>query len=150
MSFKKSDPNIARELKKHPTRNVAVVGLFDKEGRILLVRTKRFPDHWQPIGGGMKNTDSTPIETLKRELREETNLDLAPEEFEFQLITDYDFGEGKVYFYTALLPSVTYLNFDSSELIEWKWFTWDSIKSLQMFPATRKFISHINREKITQ
>ena len=47
-----NDPNVERERAKHPKRIVAVVFLYDRNGRVLLVRTKRLPTQWQPIGGG--------------------------------------------------------------------------------------------------
>jgi 8-oxo-dGTP diphosphatase len=149
MSVDKSDPNVAREMQKNATRNVAVVGVFDSDGRILLVRTKRLPSKWQPIGGGMKPYDQTPLETVKRELREEIGLDLPDEAFELQLTTNYDFGEGKVYFYTTNLPAGASLNFDASELEEWKWVPWEAVQSLEMFPATQSFIAHLDKRRVT-
>lgn len=139
-----SDPNVARETIKNPVRNVAVVGIFDSHKHLLLVRTKRFPDHWQPIGGGMKPFDSSPVDTLMREVREEIGIEFTADQFQLQLTTNYDFGEGTVYFYTASMPQNSPPNFDSNELTEWRWFAIDSLDSLQAFPATKKFFSSLH------
>ncbi len=58
-----SDLNAIREATKNPIRNVAVAGLLDEQGNILLVRTKRLPNHWQPIGGGIRPCDGSPAHT---------------------------------------------------------------------------------------
>ncbi len=136
----KSDPNVARESQIHPKRNVAVVGIFDAQQRILLVRTKRFPDHWQPIGGGMRPGDGTPINTILREITEEMGVQFPPNQLTLHLTTDYDFGEGKVFFYVAHLPDDCHPKFDPGELLEWKWFRKDELVSVQTFPATSKFL----------
>jgi 8-oxo-dGTP pyrophosphatase MutT (NUDIX family) len=143
MSIDKSDPNVARESTKHPSRNVAVVGIFDATNRILLVRTKRFPDHWQPVGGGMKPMDSSPIDTLIRELREEMGIEFKPQTFKPQITTNYDFGAGHVFFYVASLPPNVTPQFDAGELIEWNWFPLGSLDALNTFPATKQFFSSL-------
>jgi 8-oxo-dGTP diphosphatase len=61
-------------------RNVAVVILYDNDGRILLQhRTKdapTFPDHWAFFGGGIEG-DETAEEAVKREAIEELAYQLA-------------------------------------------------------------------------
>jgi 8-oxo-dGTP pyrophosphatase MutT (NUDIX family) len=61
-------------------RNVAVVILYDNDGRILLQhRTKgapTFPDHWAFFGGGIEG-DETAEEAVKRETLEELEYQLA-------------------------------------------------------------------------
>ena len=146
MSVDNNDPNVDRETKKNPVRNVAVVGLINENNEILIVRTKRFPDHWQPIGGGVKDRDQSPAHTLQRELEEETNIHLEIEQFRRVIITDYDFGEGKVYFYTAKITNDVSPIFDTTELVEWKWCKPSSALSLSMFPATRKFLEKLNHD----
>ncbi len=45
---------IRQYAKDNPKRDVAVVGLRDAEGDVLLMRTHTLPDLWQPVGGGRK------------------------------------------------------------------------------------------------
>lgn len=143
MSIDKSDPNVARETAVNPNRNVAVVGLMTDDKRILLVRTKRFPDHWQPIGGGVKAGDPSPQDALVRELREEVGLTINRSDLAFELTTPYDFGKGTVSFFTASLPPGSELKYDEGELTDWAWYNLCQSLSLQMFPATRTFINHL-------
>lgn len=141
------DPNVIREIKDNPVRDVSVVGLFDDGGRLLLARTQRLPHHWQLIGGGVRSDDLNPTATVQRELKEETNLYLPLEAFNLQFVADYDFGKGKVFFFTARLPRKAILEFDSSEIIDWRWFKWDGIKELNLLPGTREFVIFLERTK---
>lgn len=145
MSSDATDPNADRERMRNPTRNVAVVGLLNDANRILLVRTSRLPNHWQPLGGGMEQGDSSPEDALIREVREETGVELAYRDLKFELATNYDFGSGTVYFFSLRLPSGVKLSFDAGEVLEWRWFTLDQALNLQVFPATRQFIDHLLR-----
>jgi 8-oxo-dGTP pyrophosphatase MutT (NUDIX family) len=146
MTINAKDSNVAREMKENPKRYVAVVGLVNKVNEILLIQTSRFPDHWQPIGGGMDPLDSSPIETLVREVKEEVNISLSKDVFKFEITTQYDFGEGEVYFYTARLDKGLNLEFDDDEIKSWQWFLIKDALLLQMFPATKKFLEHLLNE----
>lgn len=143
MDIDHQDPNVRREMGVNPNRSVAVVGLLDPQENILLVRTKRFPDHWQPLGGGMDPTDATPIDTLTRELTEETSLELPSEAFHFEMSTDYDFGSGQIHFYTAQVPGGLSIQFDPGEVVESQWISIKSALSQRIFPATKKFLIHL-------
>ena len=143
MTVDNGDPNVSRESHLNAVRNVAVVGLLNGEGQILLVRTKRFPDHWQPIGGGMKPQDASPRHTLVRELREETGLSVQPSDLATEIQADYDFGEGTVFFFSLQLRGTTHFDFDTSELAEWSWFDIREALRLRVFPATAAFLAHL-------
>ena len=143
MEIDKQDPNVARELRINPHRDVVVVGLIKNDNSVLLVRTTRFPDHWQPIGGGMRESDESLLDAVKREVKEESQIELPVSEIRFEIETEYDFGEGRVYFYTAkVLPDVN-PRFDTSEINDWRWFDIKDTRLLKMFPATKKFIEHL-------
>jgi len=75
------DVDVERERRLNGGRDVAVVGLRDPEGRVLMVQTRRFPSRWQPIGGGIDPGDSGPVATLVRELGEEAGLELGADAF---------------------------------------------------------------------
>jgi 2,4-dienoyl-CoA reductase-like NADH-dependent reductase (Old Yellow Enzyme family)/8-oxo-dGTP pyrophosphatase MutT (NUDIX family) len=135
-----NDKSIQRELAKNPVRNAAVCGLLDENDNILMVRTKRLPNHWQPIGGGMEPEDNRPIDTVIREVKEEAGLELNESDFVFVVETNYDFGEGKIFFYKARVDSSFSFKFKLDELEGWGWVSIPSALELDMFPATRKFL----------
>ncbi len=83
---------------------MAVAALLDDDDRVLLVRTRRLPGYWQPVGGGVEPGDRSFLDAATRELREELGLDLAREALRFELRTPYDFGQGEVQFFSARLP----------------------------------------------
>ncbi|MHB8346568.1 MAG: dihydroneopterin triphosphate diphosphatase [Acidiferrobacterales bacterium] len=63
---------------KRPESVLVVV--YTRAGRALMLRRADFPEFWQSITGSMEWTDETPLATAVRELREETGLDVAPED----------------------------------------------------------------------
>ena len=143
------DPNVARERRKNPFRTVAVVILVDGEGKFLLVRTKRLPNEWQPIGGGVKSRDRSVSEAALREVNEETGLVLKAEALQPIFETEYDFGEGRVHFFRASLPTGAGLRMQTEELEESSWFTLQEAERLQMFPATRKCLDFLKHGRQT-
>lgn len=138
-----ADSNIARETRRNPVRNVAVVGLLRQDSAILLVRTRRLPDHWQPIGGGVKPGDPSPRHALLRELREEVGLELDPADLRFEIAAPYDFGQGEVTFFSARMPNDAQLRFNERELADWGWYSVAQALNLPTFPATRAFFEHL-------
>jgi 8-oxo-dGTP diphosphatase len=57
---------------------VCVDGVFLKDGKILLLKrsTEPFNGHWHLVGGHLEESE-TLKEALKREFKEETNLDIT-------------------------------------------------------------------------
>jgi 8-oxo-dGTP pyrophosphatase MutT (NUDIX family) len=139
-----NDPNIERERSKNPKRTAAVALLFDEDGKVLLVRTKRLPNEWQPIGGGVKAYDLSPSHTVAREILEETGLHFHPDDFVHIMDAPYDFGDGTVYFFKVAFPKGATLIMDESELEEWRWISLSSARSLPMFPATSKCLDYLD------
>lgn len=136
-----TDSSIAKEKKDNPIRNVSIIALRDKDDNILLVRTKRLPNYWQPIGGGIEKGES-PIETAVRELYDETKLLFNKDNFIKILEVPYDLGEGTIYcFDTNKIISNDILDIDMNQIEEYKWYTLKEAKQLPMFPATSSFIS---------
>jgi phosphoglycolate phosphatase-like HAD superfamily hydrolase/ADP-ribose pyrophosphatase YjhB (NUDIX family) len=65
---------------------VTVGGLiFDSSGRVLMVRTHKWSELWGIPGGKIKWGESS-VDALRRELKEETNLDIV--DIEFVLVQD--------------------------------------------------------------
>lgn len=137
------DPNTIRERQKHPIRQVAVLGIINQHGLILMVRTVRLPNHWQPLGGGMDPEDTTPVDTILRELREETNLLVLASKVTHEITTDYDFGTGKVHFYSTEMNEPNEMWFNPAEIVEHRWFALEESLALESFPATKKFLAYL-------
>jgi 8-oxo-dGTP pyrophosphatase MutT (NUDIX family) len=138
-----SDPHVEHELRANPRRTVAVVFVVGKDRRLLLVRTKRLPNQWQPIGGGARPDDSTVRSTALREVEEEAGLHLGEKDLRDLYSTPYDFGEGTVYFFITSLPAGSQLTFDEGEIEEWRWVSLDDALSLPVFPATERCLTYM-------
>ncbi|GAA1014369.1 hypothetical protein Aple_079670 [Acrocarpospora pleiomorpha] len=133
--------DVMRERKINANRNVAVVALRDEDGRVLMIRTSRLPSRWQPIGGGMNPDESSPVDTLRREVREEAGIDLLPQDLRPIVEAPYDFGEGTVYFFEAEIGDrKSKIRLAENEITEHRWVTVDEARRLPVFPATEKFL----------
>ncbi len=62
----------------HSTIRIAAAVLIDKDGQTLLVRKRGTRAFMQP--GGKIDADETPLQALARELHEELNLHINPQE----------------------------------------------------------------------
>ena len=131
---------------RHPLqRDVAVAALL-KDNKVLLVRTRRLPEAWQPVGGGVEPDDDSPRDAAARELREELGLELSPDALSLRLARPYDFGQGQVYFFVARLPDTAELAPNQEEIVEMCWAEASEVRKLQSYPATSDFLETLSRE----
>lgn len=130
-------------MKKNPKRNVAIIILENNENCILLVRTKKFLNHWQPIGGGINESEPATNEVI-REVYEETGLILNFDDVLEIIRVPYDFGAGIVYCYFGnKIVEDSMLKISYEEILEYKWFTLKEAKFLPKFKATERFINKL-------
>ena len=75
-----------------PTANALVV---DERGRVLLARraVEPFKGRWDILGGFLEENEH-PLDGLRRELREETGLEVEPEEFLCATVDRYGDSSG--------------------------------------------------------
>lgn len=62
-------------MEEHLTTNIGVYALVIKDKKLLLLHQPNNPI-WCALGGRMNKNDSTPEETLKRETKEEINVEI--------------------------------------------------------------------------
>ncbi|MEK9157335.1 MAG: NUDIX hydrolase [Patescibacteria group bacterium] len=128
-------------------RNVAVLGLINDREEILLVRTRKYPDYWQPIGGGIDEEDTDARAAIVREVYEEAGLRIDPKIMSEVVQTPFDFGEGTVFFFTAPCFDDQKINIDEGEIVEAGWFAIQETEDIPVYPATKTFLG-ILREGI--
>ena len=73
-----------------PKKRIAAGGLIMNEGKVLLVKPT-YKKHWSFVGGIIEDFESI-VEGLKREIKEETGLDMEPRK---PLVFEYLYREEK-------------------------------------------------------
>jgi 8-oxo-dGTP pyrophosphatase MutT (NUDIX family) len=120
-----------------PSRRDGVcVGLV-RDGKMLLVRTLRYPDVWQPIGGRVEDGE-TPEDAAWREVLEETGWLLSTGDLRFADSQPMDAHEGTLTFYVAAAPESDPV-IAAGEIVEFGWFGSSDLVGLPAMPAARKF-----------
>lgn len=127
-------------------RNVAVLGLLNEHNEVFLVRTKRYPEYWQPLGGGIDEEDTDAQAAVVREVYEEAGLKIERETMSEVVQTPFDFGEGIVFLFTAPFPTGQTMNIDEEEIAEAKWFPVKDTESVLAYPATKTFLGILREE----
>jgi NAD+ diphosphatase len=127
-------------------RNVAVVGLVNRKNEILLVRTVKYPEMWQAVGGGIEEGDASPEAAAVREVFEETGLSFEMDDLEKIMVAPFDFGEGKVHCYIVDVPSDLDITFKAEEIAESRWVSLDGAAFLPAYPATKAFLKELTNK----
>lgn len=124
----------------------------DAEGRILLHR-RRGNQLWSIPGGGME-IGETIRETVIREVKEETGLDIEPERLvgiysNPNHVTAYDDGEVRQQFSVCFACRLVggHLRSDDDESLAVGFFTPDEIERLPVHPSIRLRITHFLQQR---
>lgn len=126
-------------------RPVVTVGglIYDRAGRVLMIRTHKWSGLWGIPGGKIKWGEGA-MDALRRELKEETNLEI--EDVEFVLVQDcihskefYRDAHFVLLNYTCrcVVPAVVKLN---DEAREWRWVTPEEALGLALNQPTRTLL----------
>jgi len=129
------DPFVTTHLRENPHRQVAIVVLINANSEILLVRTRRLPNHWQALGGGIDPDDRSAAHAAAREAKEEAGIEIIPEDMVHLCDALYDFGTGTIHSFSFRLERGTILMIDDAEIAETRWFKIADAVTMPMFPA---------------
>lgn len=124
---------------RHPKTHGTLVVLCNG-GELLLVRNSYVPYYSAP--GGYVSGSETGREAARRELREEVNLSVAPEQLELVLDEHHEW-EGKrehIEIFSVELAARPALRIDNREVIDAAWFTPERALELDLFPPLRRVI----------
>lgn len=129
-------------------------GYLVKGGKVLLVHHNKF-DKWTPPGGHMEE-DETPSDTVIREFKEETDLDVvvlpaAPSAFDgddnatpiplpFHMDLEregFDVPHIGHFFYVRMIDQSAIEHHQESELFGIGWFSREELKNLKTFDQVR-------------
>jgi 8-oxo-dGTP diphosphatase len=103
----------------------------NENGEILLQLreddVKEFPDHWVLLGGGCEQGE-TPVEVIKREIKEEINIDIGNFEYfgNFRFNNKYD----QYFFYKKLNLDLSKIKLNEGKAI--KFFSKKEIQKLKL------------------
>lgn len=111
--------------------------LLTSDGRVLLVR-RAYPPHDWVMPGGNADADESPTDTFRREVREETGLDVEPERLTgVYYQDDHRAGEFIHFVFVARLPDDPQVQTDPAEVSDWSLFAPDDLPE-PMTPSTRR------------
>lgn len=131
MTNKYSDEQMKQWLESRPKKPVdAKVIMRSTEGKILLVKTN-YKDTWQLIGGGIEDKED-PKDGARREIKEEVNADIDPENLRivgtvYRPKQDHLF---LVYEYTKLIDENNDYSVDDKEIEAYKFFAPSDVTEL--------------------
>ena len=134
------------------TRPTVTVGplIFNKEGKLFLMQSPKWHNKWV-IPGGKIELGETMEHALKREIKEETNLELADIQFLTVLENIFDpvFIKKKHFIHLNFTEKAK--NFENvilnEEAIAHKWVTLEEAEKMDLEPYTRKLIA-VYKEKV--
>ena len=126
---------------------VSVKGIaIDKQGRVLLAREE--DDMWEMLGGGLEHQED-PIESLKREVLEETGLKITTISTSPKYFITAPASNGKVYManvvYEIELESMDFI--PSYECQELRFFSIEEMKKVKLLPNVKKLLNLLEKQQ---
>jgi phosphoribosylformimino-5-aminoimidazole carboxamide ribotide isomerase len=136
---------------RYPEPTVGAL-IFNREGRALLVKSNKWRDKYC-VPGGHIELGETMEDALRREIKEETGLDIYDVEFALmqEFIFDEAFYEQRHFIFldfvckTDASEEQVVLNFESQEFV---WVSLEEALKLPLDPYTRRLIKELNRQEL--
>ncbi|MEW2118445.1 NUDIX hydrolase [Streptomyces sp. NPDC005474] len=127
-------------------RWTSFVFLIDS-GRILLARTLRYPEYWHPVGGQMDSCDDTPLDTARREVREELGIDLDARGMISLGCLPRDEGPGKIHAWVCVGDFPAHPEVQEEEIHEVRWTTLEEALRADSLAASQSFLTTISARR---
>jgi len=145
LELKSPNGRLAGKCDLQPVVTVGAL-IFDPEDRVLMIRTRKWSHLWGIPGGKIKSGEAA-IEALRREIKEETNLDAR--DIEFVLVQDcihsrefYRDAHFVLLNYTCRCTGQPEVQLNE-EAQEFRWTTLDEARSLELNGPTRVLIEAV-------
>lgn len=136
------------EMYKNPTIGAAAL-IFDNEGQIMLLKRAKNPGLGKlDVPGGFCEAGETIEDAIKRETKEETNLDIDIEKFLFSIPNNYEYKGVQLYpldfFFKCRLKDLNNFKLDLSENSEMIMMKLEDIKEEDIaLESIRKALRHL-------
>lgn len=125
--------------------NVALIGFFDQDGKIMLNRRKDAPkEMWELVGGGIEE-DESPEEAIVREVFEELQYIINKDRDRLRLDDSFkletDTFSADIHYFTARFPGKDRFADSEETLVEdLELFRIEESLSLTLLPMTRRIL----------
>jgi 8-oxo-dGTP pyrophosphatase MutT (NUDIX family) len=133
-----------RGVETHPPIPTVGALIYNKAGEVLMIQTHKWSNRWGIPGGKIK-TNETAVDALRREVREETGLELR--DISFSLMQDcieppefYKKAHFLLLNYTAEATGTDVVLNDEAET--YRWVTPDEAARLELNGPTRILLDH--------
>lgn len=126
---------------ERPTVTVGPL-IFNKEGKLFLMQSPKWHNKWV-IPGGKIELGETMEQAVKREIKEETNLDIHGIEFltALEAIFDPVFVKKKHFIFLNFIAKTDTANVIlNEEATAYKWITLEEAEKMDIEPYTKKLI----------
>jgi 8-oxo-dGTP diphosphatase len=124
---------------RRPRTSGALVAIFNSDC-LLLVKNSYVPYYSLP--GGYLRRGETARDAARRELREEVNIDVSPEQLEAAVDSTQDW-EGKrdhVNIFVLTLDTRPSVTIDNREVVHAGWYSPEDALKLNLFPPIRRLL----------
>lgn len=128
---------------------IVAAALLKRNGKLFIAKRpegKTLAHHWEFPGGKQEEGETLP-QTLRRELREELNIEAVVDDFFMQSVYDYDFGQIQMNCFWVRLRDENG-EVRSNEHEETAWVTPAELKNYRFAPADIPVVEALSKIKL--